>query len=91
MREMRAIGFVTKMLDDDWIKDEFRHNIKKINMHSIRADKMMTKFSVASKFETDWNFLSKLFELGQEIANQWIEENFDKIGEQSSIDLNEFL
>lgn len=91
IREMRAIAFVTKMLDDDWIKDEFRQNIKKINVHAIRTDSIMTKYSVASKFETDWVFLTHLFELGQQMAYEWLDNNFDSIGEKSSIDLNDFL
>ena len=91
MREMRAIAFVTKLLDQGWIKEEYREKVKRMYIHSIRADELMMNFSVASKFNTDWNFLLQLFELGQKAGDTWLEENFNKIGVESSIQIEEYL
>jgi NTE family protein len=41
MREMRTISFVTKMIDDGWIKDEYRKKMKRCYLHAIRADLTM--------------------------------------------------
>ena len=30
MREMRAIAFVTKLIDENWIKDEYREKLKRL-------------------------------------------------------------
>ncbi|MDF1931237.1 hypothetical protein PGH45_15925 [Legionella pneumophila] len=49
MREMRAIAFVTKLIDSGWIKDEYKNNLRKLYLHAIRADVSMESASVASK------------------------------------------
>lgn len=91
MREMRAIAFVTKLLDDHWIKEEYYDRVKRMYIHSIRSDEIMRKFSVASKFNTDWDFLMQLFKLGNEAGVNWLKHHYDKIGNQSSIEIAEFL
>ncbi len=87
LRELRAINFVHKLLDDGWIKDEYRDRLRDIRIHSIRSDKALQDYDIASKFRTDWAFLAGLKEKGREIADQWLSENFDAIGERSSVDL----
>lgn len=87
LRELRAIDFVHKLLDDDWIRDKYRDRLKNIRVHSIRSDKALEDFSVSSKFRTDWAFLTGLKQQGRDIADAWLEENFDSIGVESSVDL----
>lgn len=91
LREFRAISFVQKLLDDDWIKDEHREKLANIRIHSIRSDKSLEALSVASKFNVEWEFLTELKERGREIADAWLVENFEKIGNQSSIDVREMF
>lgn len=91
MREMRAIAFVSKLLDNGWIKDEYQKNMKRLFIHAIRADVTMQDFSVASKLNTDWKFLLKLYEEGRNQASTWLKLNFNKIGKQTTIDLDEYL
>jgi NTE family protein len=92
LKEMRAIAFVTKLIEEDWIKEEHRHKLKHLIMHSIRADGVLCDLSVASKFNTDWHFLLYLRDLGRDIAGQWLEENFESIGSRSTVNVrSEFL
>ncbi|KTD45795.1 esterase [Legionella rubrilucens] len=91
MREMRAVAFVSKMLDEGWIKDEYAQTMKRIYMHAIRADKAMENYSVASKLNTDWEFILHLFDLGRHLADDWLKENLIHLGKRSSIDINEYL
>ncbi|WP_425408649.1 patatin-like phospholipase family protein [Hyphococcus sp.] len=91
LREMRAINFVHKLLDDGWIKDEYRDRLRNIRIHSVRSDKALADFDVASKYRTDWTFLTELKEQGRNIADAWLHENFDKLGECSSVDLREMF
>ncbi len=89
MREMRAIAFVSSLIDKKIIKE---HAMKKMLIHSIRSDEDMTKFDVSSKMNTDWKFLTYLRDRGRTVAKQWIKKNYDKIGIESSIDIRgEFL
>ena len=89
LKELRAIAFVKKLIEHDMIKDEYKHMYKDLLVHSVRADDMMKDFSVASKFETDWDFLITLRDAGREGMKLWLEEHFDNIGERASVDLNE--
>ena len=87
MRELRAISFVHKLLDDGWIKDEYRDRLRDIRIHSIRSDKAMADYDISTKFRTDWKFLSELKEKGRAIADDWLKENCNAVGERSSVDL----
>lgn len=87
VREFRAIDFVTKLLDEEWLKPEYRNRLKKILVHSIRSDDALADLSVASKFDLGWGFLQDLRDRGREEARLWLEANFDRLGEESTVDL----
>ncbi len=87
LREFRAIDFVHKLLEQEWIKDEYRDRLRNIRIHSIRSDKTLADLSVASKFNVDKNFLLALKARGRAVAEQWITETYDAVGEKSSVDL----
>ena len=83
---------MTKLIEEDWIKEEHKHKLKHLIMHSIRADGVLCDLSVASKFNTDWHFLLYLRDLGRDVAGQWLEAHFESVGNKSTVDLRaEFL
>lgn len=89
LKEFRAIAFVQKLLDDGWIKDEFKDKLKSIKLHAIRADKILSDLSIATKFSSDWDFLCMLRDRGRLAAEQWMSENFACVGQRSSIDVKD--
>ncbi len=89
IKEMRAIAFVQKLIEKDWLKDEHKDRLKNIRMHAIRADDDMRDYSVSSKFSSEWDFLTELRDLGRKRAKSWLHKNFDKLGQTSSIDIHE--
>jgi len=91
MREMRAISFVTKLITEGWMKPEYADKLKKMNLHSLRADHSMEEFSLASVYNADWGFLTKLRDLGREAAEAWLDKNYDSIGKEGTVDFNEWL
>lgn len=92
IKEMRSVHFVQKLLDDGWIKDEFRDRLKYVLIHSVRADNALNDLSVASKFSSDWDFLTMLRDRGRACASEWLSRNYSDIGERSTVDLRkEFL
>lgn len=92
LKELRAIAFVKKLIASDMMKDEHKNHYKDLLVHPVRADGAMKDYSVASKFDTDWNFLLALRDLGREKMKNWMDEYYDNIGVRSSVDLNaEFL
>ena len=89
MREMRAIAFVTRLIDQGKVKAA---DMKQMLIHSIRDDEAMTAHSVASKLSPDWDFLCQLRDSGSAVAQRWLRANFDDIGRRSTVDLEaEFL
>ena len=91
MREMRAIAFVSKLLDNGWIKDEYKKNMKRLFIHAVRADVTMQSFSVASKMNTEWGFIKQLYEEGRRQGAVWLKQNFAHVGKRTSIDIDEYL
>ena len=86
MREMRAIAFVTKLIDEDQVK---ANSLKRILIHAIEADEFMRELSVTSKLNPDWEFLTHLHDVGWQSADRWIEQTFDRLNVESSIDITE--
>jgi len=91
MREMRAVAFVSGLIDKGWIKDEFADQIRKIFIHCIRADDSLKNCSLASVYSPEWDFLVSLRDLGRKEAEIWIETNYESIGKKNTIDFNEWL
>lgn len=92
MKELRAVYFVQKLMDDGWIKDEFVNKMKYVLIHSVRADNAMSDLSADSKMESDWGFLTSLRERGRACAAEWLEHNYEHIGNRSTVDMKkEFL
>jgi NTE family protein len=89
LREIRAISFVTELLDKKWIKKEHAHQLKRIYFHSLRADKYLKNFSVVDRFNTHWGHLSQLIDLGREAGEDWIKKNYKKIGKGTSAKMDE--
>jgi NTE family protein len=89
MREMRAIAFVTKLIDQKKLKAS---EMKQMLIHSIRDDEAMTAHSIASKMSPDWQFLCSLRDSGGAVTESWLRAHYRDIGERSSVDLEaEFL
>ena len=89
MREMRAIGFVSHLIDDGKVKEG---EMKQMLIHSIRSDAFMAELGVSSKMNSDWTFLTFLRDAGRQTAEQWLDASFAKIGNESTIDIQkEFM
>ena len=84
MREMRAIAFVSRLIDEGSLDSE---KYARILVHSIHDDAQMQQLGVATKLNPDWAFLCRLRETGRRAATHWLSENFAAIGVQSSVDL----
>jgi NTE family protein len=89
MREMRAVHFVTKLIEEHRITDT---SIRHMFVHSIMDEKLMTGLGVAIKMNADWDFLTYLRDAGYQRAGEWLDQNFAKLGVVSSADIaTEFL
>jgi NTE family protein len=87
MREMRAIAFVSDMID----KGQVVHRpMKRMLIHAVEAEATMRELSVQSKLAPSRQFLEWLRDIGRETAETWLEDTYDKLGAETSIDLSEW-
>lgn len=84
MREMRAIAFVTKLIDEGAIENR---RMKRMLVHAIEAQDFMRELGVSSKLNADWEFLTHLRDVGRERAEAWLKQNFDAINHHTSVDV----
>ena len=85
--EMRAINFVTRLIEEDWLKDDHKDKLKHILVHSIRSDESLENLPASSKFDVRWSFLTDLRDRGRTEADNWLRANRDAIGKHSTADL----
>jgi NTE family protein len=86
MREMRAIHFVTKLIDGGF---DDNGRLKRILIHTVDGEEMLNQLGVSSKLNADWDFLMYLFEHGRERGALFLDQHYDKIGRESSTDIEE--
>jgi NTE family protein len=82
MREMRAVAFVTKLIDDGKLVGG-----KRMLIHSIDGEDVIGALPNSSKMNADWEFLKHLFAIGRERADKWLTDNFDQLGVETTIDM----
>jgi NTE family protein len=85
MREMRAVAFVTKLIDDGKLA---HGELKRMLVHAIAADDVMQGLSAASKLNAGWDFLGHLRDIGRERTQAWIKNHVDDLGMKSTIDIH---
>ncbi|MFN3399592.1 MAG: patatin-like phospholipase family protein [Ferrovibrio sp.] len=84
MREMRAIQFVTNLLDTNELN---REKYPRVFIHSVDAEETLSKFSVSSKLNPDWDFLCYLRDLGRGKAEDFLASHYDDLGKASTTDI----
>lgn len=90
--ELRAIGFVQKLLEDNMLVGDKRGDYKALYMHLISGGAALCEFGLETKHDASWPFLLDLRERGHALADAWLSECGDKLGKQSSVDIKaEFL
>lgn len=86
MREMRAIAFVSHLIEDGQLQDN-KH--RRMLIHSIQDEAFMTSLGVTSKLNAEWSFMLKLRDVGRDCASKWLDEHFADIGVRSSTDIRD--
>jgi NTE family protein len=88
MAEMRAIDFVQRLLEGGRLEQP---RYRRIFLHCIEDEPRMRRFKLSTKLNGDWEFLQILRGYGREAAESFLAENFERIGRESSLDIERFL
>jgi NTE family protein len=86
MPEMRAIAFVTKLIDNGKISD---NSMKRMLIHGIEAAAVMAELGALNKLNAAWDNLNHLMKVGRERTDAWLKQNFGRLGEQSTVDIRD--
>ncbi|MGR8920361.1 MAG: patatin-like phospholipase family protein [Gammaproteobacteria bacterium] len=84
LNELRAVHFVTRLIDDGHLDNE---NYRKILLHIIHGDEPLKALSASSKVNAEWGFLEMLRDVGRGAAEEWLESDLKNVGKRSSVDL----
>jgi len=88
LAELRAADFVARLIKSGVLKsDQYRME----RLHRIGGRGKLESFNAATKNDVSWPFLLRLRDLGRDDAKAWLEENFDSIGVESTLDMNRAL
>jgi len=87
--EMRAIDFVGRLIHQGRLsKDDY----KDMKIHLIYSPEEVKTLNASSKMNASWDFFEYMHGAGFKAAKEWIKENFDAIGQRSTVNIrNKFL
>ena len=88
LRELRAIQFVRDLIAEGKIQ---RGTMKDVLVHMIADDELMNELSVATKMLPTPHILGQLKEAGRRAAGTFLTDHKDKIGVDSSVDLEKMF
>ena len=83
LAEFRAIEFVSRLLAEGRL-DPKRY--KNVLLHRVDGGSALGEFGAASKSRADVPFLRRLFELGRQAGQQWLQAHYDDVGVCSSVE-----
>ncbi len=86
--ELRAADFVARLIRSGVLKSE---DYRLERLHRIGGAGRLESFDAATKFDVAWPFLQELRDLGREDAKAWLEQNYDAIGIESTLDIDRTL
>ncbi len=84
LKELRAIEFVARLIDEGKLDPS---DYSQVLLHRIEPGEEMLALSASSKLNAEWAFLIHLRDIGRAAASRWLEESFDRIGKESSVDI----
>lgn len=94
LKELRSIALLKQLIADEGRPGHHYRNplfarIDALKVHRVEGGQALAELGAGSKVQTQWPFLSMLFERGAEAADRWLHENRRHIGLRSTLDLRE--
>lgn len=88
LRELRAIGFVKRLIRDGQVK---KGAMKDVKVHMIADDALMNELGVGTKLVPSPAIILTLKDAGRAAADKFLSDHFEKLGKDSSVDLAEMV
>ncbi|MGG1397444.1 patatin-like phospholipase family protein [Bacillus salipaludis] len=88
MREIRFINGLNRLVDHGF---DYDGELEKVYIHFINTGEGLNHLNGSSKLNVSWDYLTYLRDFGRKNADSWIKENYDKIGVESTFDVEKFF
>lgn len=88
LKELRGIDFVDRLIRQGKLSAE---EYRQVRVHVVENQAQLKPLGASSKMNVEWEFLTKLRDLGRDTVTRWLDENFAVIGERSSVDLRQMF
>jgi NTE family protein len=86
--ELRAIEFVNRMIDEGRLPHGIAQGqYRKLRVHRIVLEGLGERMSSSSRLRNDFKTFTLLRKLGQRAARRFLDTNYEKIGERSSVEV----
>ncbi|HKK36659.1 MAG TPA: patatin-like phospholipase family protein [Paracoccaceae bacterium] len=84
LRELRSVAFVDRLVAEGKLAPE---DCRQVRVHLVENETKLRPLGASSKMNGEWDFLTHLRDVGRATAEAWLDENFEAIGERSTVDL----
>nr|WP_298412271.1 patatin-like phospholipase family protein [uncultured Halomonas sp.] len=86
LRELRAIEFVQRLLHENKLDRDY---YAEMLVHRVEATEQLSPLSASTKLNAEWEFLIHLRDIGRESARVFLDEHYESLGVQSTLDLRD--
>ncbi len=86
IKEMRHVDFVNRCLRRGELTGL---GYREVFLHRVGGEEIV-QFPASTKLNAEWAFLKHLRDIGRAAATSWLDENFDQIGIESTIEMASF-
>lgn len=88
VKELRSIMLLRELIEAEGLE---RERYRDMRLHRIHADEHLLELKASSKLNAEWAYLCHLRDLGRELTERWLEQNWDALGERSTFELDWLL
>ncbi|MFD0934449.1 patatin-like phospholipase family protein [Methylobacterium trifolii] len=86
MRELRAIDYVDGLIEEGVLG---QGAYQRVLVHRIDGTDALEEYNAASKLDARWKVFLRLRDKGRSAAQTWLAENYEKIGRDCTLDLQQ--
>lgn len=88
INEMKLIHYRNELIRNGILKTDNKTN-REIFVHTISGYEALSQMSQSSKMNISWEFFLDLKEKGRQIAEKWINTDYNEVGLKSTFDVEE--
>jgi NTE family protein len=88
IKELRHLNFVNSAIRRGDLKEL---GYRETHLHRIGGGEKIGRYPASTKVNVEWAFLIQLRDAGRAAADHWLDENFDAIGQRSTMMIAPYL